>query len=454
MLSKTYIGDRDFLRWVVRLGLPSMIQTLLACGVNALNNILTGAHFGELEVSAVAQATTVFSIYEVLTYGFGGACGILVAQYWGKRDRKSIRDILSLTLRFELMLGTLAAAVMTLFPTTVMSIMSNDPAVIELGSEFLRIAALNYFLYGIINAIYTTHNSIEMVQVVFWGNILTYTVNLALSWVLIPSYGVRGAAFAAILARSVDFIYVVYMLLRNKSLEFKAKNVLQFNRNLLGDYLHTVYPILGHEIIWSVGTNMSSILMGRLDTFAVSAYSIAHMLYSLHGAIPGGLGRAASAIVGKCIGEGDKERAQKSANTFVLLTAIVGLCMSASMFLLRPVFLSFYDLDPQVLEYANGLCMVMAVVIFFHGFDGVVLVSTLRAGGMGKIGFYTDIIVMWMIGIPLGWFAISKGINPIWVVALVKVDMPLKSAVGVYFVLFRDWIHNLTRGEEPAAACE
>ncbi|MBQ4093585.1 MAG: MATE family efflux transporter, partial [Oscillospiraceae bacterium] len=377
----------------------------------------------------------------------------LIAQYWGKRDRKSIRDILSITLRFELVMGTVAAAVMLFFPQVVMAVMSNDPAVIELGSEFLRIAALNYFLFGMVGTIYTAHSSIEMVQVVFWGNTLCYSVNLALSWVLIPLYGVKGAALASVLARVVDFIFVVVMLLRNKAMEFEARCLLQFNRNLLGDYMQTVYPILGHEIIWSVGTNMSSILMGRLDSYAVSAYSIAYMLYSLHTAAYTGLAKAASAIVGKSIGEGDKERAQKSANTFVLLTLIVGLVVSASMFLLRPLFLSLYDLDPQVLEYANGLCMVLAVVLLFHGFDGVVLVSTLRAGGMGKIGFYTDIVVMWMIGIPLGWFAISRGINPIWVVALVKVDMPLKSIVGIYYVLCRDWIHNLTRSEDlPAAA--
>ena len=68
---------------------------------------------------------------------------------------------------------------------------------------------------------------------------------------------------------------------------------------------------------------------------------------------------------------------------------------------------------------------------------------------MGKVGFYTDIVVMWMIAIPLGWLGVLKwNLAPPIVALLVKLDMPLKSLVGLYVVLKTNWIRVLTR-EEP-----
>jgi Na+-driven multidrug efflux pump len=51
-----------------------------------------------------------------------------------------------------------------------------------------------------------------------------------------------------------------------------------------------------------------------------------------------------------------------------------------------------------------------------------------------------------MIAIPLAWAGILFWhLSPEWIVLLVKLDMPLKSLVGLYYVLKTDWIHNLTR---------
>ena len=94
--------------------------------------------------------------------------------------------------------------------------------------------------------------------------------------------------------------------------------------------------------------------------------------------------------------------------------------------------------------------MVLAVNCLFTGFDAIILVSLLRAAGMGKVGFYTDIVVMWMIAIPLAWLGLLKwSLAPQWIVALVKIDMPLKTIVALYTVYKTNWIHNLTREEIP-----
>ncbi len=446
MFNNTYLNDSDFAKRVFRLALPSTIQALLNVSVNALNNVLAGHYFGEIEISAISQTASIFAIYEVITFGFASSCGILVAQYWGKKDRDKIEKIISIGIRLEFILGLFFSVLIFTFPRAIMSIMTKDINVLHLGAEYLRISSPVYFLFGVCNALYSSFSSLEMVNYVFCGTTLCSISNLALSYILIPKLGVAGAAVSALVSRIISFIFALLVLFKNKRINFEASYLLSNDKILTNDFLRVAYPVMGHELIWSVGNNMPQILMGRISTVATSSYSIAINLCQLLSIIQSGLGSAALTIVGQNIGTGDKGRAEKAAKTFVIYTFLTSVLSTLLLYIIHPLFLSFYDVSPAVIENARMMMKVLMIQTFFTGFDSIVLVNTLRAGGMGKVGFYTDIVVMWMIAIPLGWLGVIKWkLIPPLVALLVKLDMPLKSLVGLYVVLKTNWIHNLTR---------
>lgn len=449
MFHNTYLHDLDFAKRVFRLALPSTIQALLNVSVNALNNVLAGHYFGEIEISAISQTASIFAIYEVITFGFASSCGILVAQYWGRKDKDKIEKIISIGMRLELILGLFFSIIMFSFPKNVMSIMTKDNNVLLLGAEYLRISSPVYFLYGICNALYSSFSSLEMVNYVFYGTSLCSLSNLAMSYILIPRLGVAGAAISALVSRIISFVFALLVLFRSKKINYEASYLLTNDKVLTSDFLRVAYPVMGHELIWSVGNNMPQILMGRISTVATSSYSIAINLCQLLSIIQSGLGSAALTIVGQNVGTGDKDRAEKAAKTFVVYTLFASILSTFLLFIIHPLFLSFYDVSPAVIENAKMMMKVLMIQTFFTGFDSVVLVNTLRAGGMGKVGFYTDIVVMWMIAIPLGWLGVIKwNLIPPLVALLVKLDMPLKSLVGLYVVLKTNWIHDLTRETE------
>ena len=453
MFQNTYIQDSDFAKRVFRLALPSMIQALLNVSVNALNNLLAGHYYGEVEISALSQTASVFAIYEVITYGFASSCGILVAQYWGKKDRDKIEKIISIAIKLEVLLGLIFSAVMLLFSHNVMSIMTKDSNVLLLGAEYLKVSSPVYLLFGVCNALYSSFSSLEMVNYVFWGNAICSLSNLALSYILIPRYGVIGAAVSALVSRAISFTFALAVLFRNRKISYEANYLLTKDQLLTNDFLRVAYPVMGHELIWSVGNNMPQILMGRISTVATSSYSIAISLCQLLSIVQSGLGSAALTVVGQNIGTGEKKRAEKSARTFVLYTLIASIVSTLLLIIIHPLYLSFYDVSTAVVGNAKMMMKVLMIQTFFTGFDSVVLVNVLRAGGMGKVGFYTDIVVMWMIAIPLGWLGVLKwDLIPPFVALLVKLDMPLKSLVGLYVVLKTDWIHNLTRDTDTDLA--
>ena len=76
------------------------------------------------------------------------------------------------------------------------------------------------------------------------------------------------------------------------------------------------------------------------------------------------------------------------------------------------------------------------------------IVAILRAGGDGKTGFYTDIVAMWMICIPLAALAAFRLHAEPWVVVLIiKLIIVIEGMVGLVRVYQYGWLRNLTAGE-------
>ena len=98
MTGSYSLRDSEFRKWIWRLMVPLALQQLLLTGVNIVNSLMFG-RFGELEIAASTQATNIVSIFITACYAFSGTGRILASQYWGKRDPRSIRTVIGISLR-------------------------------------------------------------------------------------------------------------------------------------------------------------------------------------------------------------------------------------------------------------------------------------------------------------------------------------------------------------------
>ncbi|MBR0385063.1 MAG: hypothetical protein IJI05_00780, partial [Erysipelotrichaceae bacterium] len=96
-------------------------------------------------------------------------------------------------------------------------------------------------------------------------------------------------------------------------------------------------------------------------------------------------------------------------------------------------------------EYARQFMTVISIVWPFSMIEMVTMISILRAGGQGKVGLYTDIVVMWMICIPLAsWLAFRVNAEPWMTVAAIKVIIVLEAIIGIINVYRYRWLKDLT----------
>ena len=90
---------------MARITIPMGLQQLLLISVNAVDSLLLGS-IGEAQMAAVAIANQIFFVFTLLNYGFSLAGAMMISQYWGKKDTKSIKEVMAMVLRYGFFLAS------------------------------------------------------------------------------------------------------------------------------------------------------------------------------------------------------------------------------------------------------------------------------------------------------------------------------------------------------------
>lgn len=195
-----------------------------------------------------------------------------------------------------------------------------------------------------------------------------------------------------------------------------------------------------------MGTSTGSMITGQLGTSVVAGYNVMMVLYNLCASVGNGYLNACSVVIAKTIGGGDREKVKRQAKTMLIVGLGIGLILGGVTLAARGPFLSLYNLEPDAVAYARQFMAVIAVIWPFSLLEMTGMIGILRAGGDGKTGFYSDIVIMWMVCIPLAALAAFVLEAPAAaVVAIIKTTIALEAVVGIIRVLSMRWIRDLTQ---------
>ncbi|SDN99682.1 MATE family efflux transporter [Acetanaerobacterium elongatum] len=446
------LKDRAFYKNIIAIALPIALQNLIGFGVNMTDTIMIGS-LGQTQLSAVSLANQVFFIFNILTFGISSGACVLTAQYWGKGDTAAIRRVFAIALDIAVLFSLLFSAAAFFFPHEIMCLFSTEASIIAEGVKYLRIMAFAYFFFGITNTYLTVLRSIENVHIslIVFGS--SFVVNVIVNYLLIfgklgfPKMGVVGAAIGTLTARIVEFIMIiVYIVFVEKKIRFSFTDMLKPDRLLFRDYISYGIPVLFNELLWSVGSSMQSVIIGRIGSDFVAANSITGVFMQLTTIIIFGVASAAAVVVGKAVGSGQNDYVRKCADTLMLLSVGIGIFGAAMLLSLRGIAVSFYNVPDATKSLAQTLMIIAAINVFFVSVNAINLIGTLRGAGDTKFVFAADTIMIWVLAAPLGILTGWVLKLPFWIVYFcLKIDEPIKAIASIARIKGSKWVKNVTR---------
>ena len=446
------LEDKRFYSNVARLVLPMAIQNLINVGVTSTDVIMLGK-VGETALSGVSLANQVYFILSLLFFGLtSGAC-VLTAQYWGKKDTRTIEKVMGMSFRISL----LAAAVFTLaalvFPALLMRIFTTDQAVIEAGVSYLRIVAFSYMLSAFTNVYLNIIRSVEKVVIatVVYGTSLLANIIFNAIFIFgllgVPAMGAAGAALGTLLARTIEVLIVVFYAVKmNDVVKIRWRDFFVKDKALGKDFFTYAFPVLLNELAWGAGMAAISAIVGHLGSSAVAAHSVAQVCRQLSMVIGFGISSAAAIMIGKAIGEKKEELAREYGRRFVKIAVLCGIGGGLLILGISPLVKSLLNLTPLAKSYLTAMMLIMSYYVVGQSVNTTMIVGIFRAGGDTRFGLILDVSVMWLcsiLGSAVGAFVL--GIPMPWVYILLCSDESIKIPFSVYRYKTYKWLRNVTR---------
>lgn len=452
--------EPGFYKRLFCLSLPMVLQNLITFSLGLIDTFMV-SQLGNEEMAAVTTANVPVFILISIIFGVQIGLGILISQYWGKGDVKSISRALGVACIIGGGLTLILAAVFFLFPVQVMDLLSNRHDLSLLGAPYLRVIGFA-FVFNMLSSIYASaQRSVENPS--FGMKLFGFStiLNTGLNYLLIfghfgfPALGVAGAAIATLLARVSEFVICVICALRSKTIPLEIPLFLRPGLGMVRKFLKYASPVVLNEAVWGLGNSLLTVILGYTDNSVemLAANAVMGNLNRVLLVVCFGLGSATAVILGKAIGEGKRHAFVLDLGRALLwFTILVGGVLGLICLILTPVFFvpvvfPMFKLYDESAAIAFALAVANFLFFPFHACSTSAIVGILRGGGDVIWSTVLDNAPLWLVCLPVTALTALVLKTGVWPIVL---SMQLENLVKFPFCVWRvgsgKWINDVTEG--------
>jgi putative MATE family efflux protein len=444
--------DTDYYKTLIRIAVPIAAQHFITSSLNVVDVIMIG-QLGETAVAAVGLANQVFFLLILLLFGISSGAAMFTAQFWGKKDTESIHKVLGIGLLLGICSSLLFTLAAVLFPEFILSIYSKDPAVIELGSTYLRRVGYSYLFTSITFSFASVLRSTENVKLPMVVSIVALSMNTVLNYLLIfgnfgfPEMGVEGAAVATLIARSLECVTLLTLTYRLRTpVAARLKQLLGFNIAFVQRYLKIALPVMFNEMMWSLGITIYNIVYARIGTESIAAVNISATIENMAFVLFIGISNAAAIMIGNRIGANEEYKAYDYGRRTLVIGVVGAVFIGMAILVGKDAILSLYQISETARQYASTILTIVAFTLWIRVTNMTMIVGIFRSGGDTRFSFILDVGSVWLVGIPFALIGAFVFHLPVYgVVLMIMSEEVVKMGIGLWRFFSRKWINNLTQ---------
>jgi putative MATE family efflux protein len=217
-----------------------------------------------------------------------------------------------------------------------------------------------------------------------------------------PEMGIKGAALATVIARSIGLVVILIILIKRENLltiHFgKIKSLLSTWRNVL----YIAGPASLTMLITPISVGIITKILAGFGKEAVAAFGVASRVEMFALMVIMALGSVLIIFVGQNFSKQKFQRIFEALNISLKFSLIWGVIIFVLLLFLGQAIASLFTNDPIVIEIATKYFYIIGAS---YGFQGLVMLSTSSFNGINKPYPSTlfSILRMLVLYVPLAW---------------------------------------------------
>ena len=416
------VFNNDIILDIIRLAWPIILANILQAAYQLTDSFWVG-RLGQEAVAAVAISGPVIFLTTSLGIGFAVAGSILVAQYFGAKNKEMVEKSAGQTITMVAIVSALLGAIGWIISPYILKAMEASPDFYSQALGFLRVAFVGLifnFSFFMFQSIMRGIGRPKVPLYIISGTvILNFLLDPLFIFGLgpIPALGVKGAALATIGTQSIASLLGLSILFSGKKgIHLKKSDFLPEIKFIKRSFLLGL-PSSIDQSARSLGMALMTSIVASFGTLAVASYGAGSNIIQVSVIIGLGLSAANATLVGQNIGAGNKERAEKTAKYSAMMSFFSLSVMGAIVYLSAPYLIAFFVPGEETL-IAEGSILLRTVSLLF-GFMGLQMAfsGVYQASGNTTISMALTLFSQWILQLPLAYL-LSKytnlGMRGIW----------------------------------------
>ena len=392
--------EGSILRHLLAYAIPAILGDLFQVTYNTVDSIIVGKYAGADALAAVGVASPLMSIAMFFIIGMGIGASVLMSEFYGAQDARSLRREFSTTLIISLALSAAIGAGLFLLAGPLLRLVNTPPEILSETTRYLRIVALGMVVTGLYNILAAASRSVGDTRTPLACLVAGSLINVALDLWFVAGlhWGVAGASGATVISQACAAVLCGWLLYRNEPVFFSEtsgdgkpgfRRDFGVDRALLGRTLRFSYASALQQAGIYVGKLLVQSMVNPLGVHAAAAFTAVNRIddYAL---IPErDIGNGETVLVAQNHGAKKPERMQRGLWTAMAIEAIYGAIISVCVFALaEPLMRLFVNAsETEVIRLGTRYLRLMGFFYFMPGLTNG-LQGYMRAIGKMKLTMY------------------------------------------------------------------
>ena len=350
---------------ILKFALPLMAGSLLQQLYNTVDTIIVGKFIGEDALSAVGTTVSFTFLFLAIALGFSSGGGIVVAQHYGAKDEKQVRDNASTGILLLLGIGIAA---------TIIGILVSRPAYTHLVAvpEELLEHTLVYFrvyLCGLIfqfgyNIVSAILRAVGDSAATLYFLVISSVINIVLDLLFIAGFqwGIMGAALATDIAQASSFAAAyLYMTRKYPIFHFRVREF-TWDFRLAVAMLAVGFPIALQRAVASLGMTFIQRAVNGFGKEMTASYTVGQRTEQYINLPFLAIQTTLATYAGQNIGAGKLDRVKLGVRQAMLIILMMTVCVSALIWIFTGNIIALFSLSGQAAKYCRSHLRTIALI--------------------------------------------------------------------------------------------
>ena len=403
---------------IITFALPMLIGNIFQQLYSTVDSLIVGNFVGKEALAAVGISFPVLFLMLGLLMGLTIGTNVLIAQFFGASLHDKVKKSIINGFIIMVVLSLIITILGLIFTKTILVLLNTPPEILEPAQSYLKITFIGCFTIFGYNTVASILRGLGDSKTPLFLLIVSTIINIILDlwFVLSFKWGVKGVAWATVIAQGVSFVAgLIYIFRKLTWLRFKF-NELHIDADIFSKTLQIGIPTGIQQSLVALGLMAMTRIVNGFGTVPIAAFTVASRLDGFASMPALNLSQAMTSFTGQNIGAGKIERVHRGYRAALTIGTSISITVGIIVMVFSKQLMGFFTPDADVASVgAQYLIVVGATYTLFSTMfinNGV-----LRGAGDSFIPMINTLLALWVVRIPCALFfsrTLQLGIPGIW----------------------------------------